>query len=62
MVQSNVLSDETKLLQFGYADETTFYGYTTKLPEPSAWNKFPTDANPKSRYKFTSIEVNFSLD
>ena len=62
MVQSNVLSDETQLFQFGYADETTFYSYSSKMPEPSAWNKFPTVADPKSRYKFTSIEVNFSLD
>ena len=57
-----MLSDETQLFQFGYAEETTFYSYMSKLPEPSAWNKFPTEANPDSRYKFTSIEVNFSLD
>lgn len=57
-----MLSDETQLFQFGYAEETTFYSYMSKLPEPSAWNKFPTTTEPDSRYKFTSIEVNFSLD
>ena len=32
------------------------------MPETSAWNKFPTDEDPLSRYKFTSVEVNFSAD
>ena len=32
------------------------------MPQTSAWNKFPTPKNPLSRYKFTSIEVNFSPD
>ena len=32
------------------------------MPEPSAWNKFPTKEDPLTRYKFTSVEVNFSLD
>ena len=31
-------------------------------PLPSAWIYFPTDENPSTRYKFASIEINFSLD
>lgn len=62
LVQRNMLYDETQLLQFGYASESPFYSYTSKFPQPSAWNKFPTAESPKERYKFTSVEVNFSLD
>ena len=29
---------------------------------PSSWNKYPTVENPSSRYKFTSIEINASMD
>ena len=32
------------------------------IQEPSAWNKYPSDEDPYSRYKFTSIEINFSPD
>ena len=56
------MEDETQLVQFGYAVERPFYSYFSKLPEPSAWNKFPTKENPSHRYKYTSIEVNYSLD
>ena len=62
MVQRNVLGDESQVLQFGYEVETEFYTYLNKMPEPSAWNKFPTTEKPLTRYKFTSVEVNFSLD
>lgn len=34
----------------------------SKLPEASAWNQFPSEKNPLSRYKFTSVEINFSPD
>ena len=61
-MQKNLLGDETQLLQFGYEEETEFYTYINKMPEPSAWNKFPTEKSPLTRYKFTSVEVNFSLD
>ena len=32
------------------------------MPQPSSWNKFPTKEDPSRRYKFTSLEVNLSLD
>ena len=57
-----MLGDETQIFQFGYEEETEFYSYINKMPEPSAWNKFPNKENPLTRYKFTSVEVNFSLD
>ena len=42
--------------------ETVFYGFFSMLPQPSAWNKFPNEKDPLARYKFTSVEVNFSAD
>ena len=33
-----------------------------QVPRPSAWSKFPTEENPENRYKFTSLEINFSQD
>lgn len=62
LIQRSVLGDETQRIQFGYEVETEFYTYLNKMPEPSAWNKFPTTEDPLTRYKFTSVEVNFSLD
>ena len=29
---------------------------------PSSWNQYPTEENPSNRYKFTSIEINASMD
>ena len=31
-------------------------------PLPSSWLTYPTPENPSSKYKFASIEVNFTLD
>ena len=31
------------------------------MPQPSAWDKYPTVENPLAKYKFTSLEVNLSL-
>ena len=55
-----MLSDETQIFQVGYSQDTEYYEYWSKLPETSSWNKFPTEENPLARYKFTSLEVNFS--
>ena len=61
-MQKNELSDETQIFQFGYSEDRNFYSFFSKVPEASAWNNFPTEKNPLSRYKFSSIEVNFSAD
>ena len=39
-----------------------YYSFISILPEASAWNRFPTEEDPLSRYKFTSVEINFSPD
>ena len=57
-----MLNDETQFFQFGYSEDRNFYSYQSTLPVASAWNKFPTLEDPLSRYKFTSVEVNFSPD
>ena len=62
LIQKNQLSDETQIFQFGYSEDRDFHSFFSKLPEASAWNKFPSEQDPLSRYKFTSIEVNFSAD
>ena len=57
------MEDESDYLQFGYTEDKIFYGVDySNLPEPSAWNRFPTAQDPSQRYKFTSIELNFSQD
>ena len=32
------------------------------MPQPSSWNKYPTKENPSNKYKFTSLEINMSID
>ena len=61
-MQKNELNDETQMFQFGYSEDRNFYSFFSKIPEASAWNHFLTEEVPLSRYKFTSIEVNFSAD
>ena len=58
----NELEDESQVLQMGFSEDYTFHEYTHYLPQPSAWNKFPTKEDPFKKYKFTSLEVNLSLD
>ena len=29
---------------------------------PSSWNQYPTEENPSNKYKFTSIEIDASMD
>ena len=60
LIQRDNLEDETQILQFGYSEDREFYSYLPETPAPSAWNKFPSKEDPFSRYKFTSLEVNFS--
>ena len=46
----------------GFSEDYIFHEYSHYLPQPSSWNKFPTKEEPSRRYKFTSLEVNLSLD
>lgn len=56
-----MLSDETQVVQYGVASETYFNEFKLAgTAFPSSWSKFPTEENPYSKYKFTSIEINFS--
>lgn len=47
-------------MQLGYSQDTDFFSYSSDLPRISSWNKYPSPEDPYSRYKFTSLEVNFS--
>ena len=61
-LKTQVLQDEAEIIQYGQETEQTFYSFELPAPLPSAWIYFPTDENQSSRYKFASIEINFSLD
>ena len=61
-LKTEVLQDEAEIIQYGQESEETFYSFELPAPLPSAWIYFPTDENKSSRYKFASIEINFTLD
>ena len=62
-LQKNLLEDEVDYMQYGYADTGYFNNFLIEANvRPSAWTKFPTEENPFGKYKFTSIEINFSQD
>ena len=58
-----MLSDETELVQYGMSVEDYFNEFKhAGAAYPSSWTKYPTDEDPYTKYKFTSIEINFSQD
>lgn len=58
----NILSDETSIIQLGYSSDKELYKHHIESPKISSWTAFPTVDEPGRRYKFTSVEVNFSPD
>ena len=57
------MSDETELVQFGFSTDTLFNSYDDNItPQYSAWNKFPTEQDPHSLYKYASVEINLNKD
>ncbi len=62
-LRTSQLNDETSFIQIGNAEESLFYGQYGK-PEirPSAWNEFPTEAEPNNKYKFTSLTIQINPD
>ena len=62
-IQTTELNDETAVVQLGNAQQSYFYGQNEKpVLIPSAWNKFPTEQSPKSKYKYTSLEITVNPD
>lgn len=59
---TNLLEDDTGLLQITNARERTFLDFHLQESTPSAWIYFPTEDDPGSKYKFTSLEIKMSLD
>lgn len=59
-MERSILSDETEWIQLGQSVDKDFYKVNVLEPQISAWDVFPTPDSPGSRYKFTSLEVNFS--
>ena len=58
-VQMNTLDDETSMLQYGQSEETEYLDMSMTEPGISSWNDNLID-NPGGRYKFNSMEINFS--
>ena len=42
-IQRSELNDETDIVQLGTADQTHFNTMLFQEPQPSGWDKFPTD-------------------
>lgn len=58
-----MLSDETTIVQYGMSSESYFNEFKLAgTAFPSAWTKYPTEEDPYTKYKFTSIEINFNQD
>ena len=58
-VQMNTLDDETSYLQWGQTEESEYLNMIMSEPGVSSWNDNLID-NPDGRYKFNSMEINFS--
>ena len=62
-IMSEMLSDETSLVQLGDSVDRPIYTYNEEMKvTDSNWNKFPTTENPESKYKFLSVVVNTNPD
>ena len=59
---TNYLNDESDYFQYGQEAKETFYTFKLPPPSPSSWIYYPTEEQPSTLYKFTSIEINFTLD
>ena len=49
-------------MYYGQDTTQTFYTFDLPQPLPSSWIYYPTDEEPSTRYKFVSIEINYTLD
>ena len=62
-VQSNVLYDNSDYINFGSAQETSYFNaYLDLNIIQSSWNTFPTKENPMSKFKFASFYVEKNQD
>lgn len=63
-ILQNRRSDETDLVQLGNKDETDFYNLNMQTFQlgVSSWNLYPTEEDPGSLYKFTSLYMKVSRD
>ena len=59
-MRTNIIKDETDFLQYGQEEENEIYTFEWPAPLPSAWIHFPTEENPSTKYKFISVEFNYS--
>ena len=50
------------MFQLGYSEDRDFHSTSQSMPEPSAWNTFPSEEFPLTKFKHTSMELNFSPD
>ena len=56
-----MIEDETGFVQVGTVTEREYTSYLDNItPLYSSWNKFPTDQDPYSLYKYASFEINLN--
>ena len=48
------------MLQFGFSEDSEFIDFHPSVPFGSSWINYPTAENPSTKYKFVSVEFNFS--
>ena len=62
-MKTEQLSDETSIVQTGVSTDTVYYTYEKDWDvEASSWSKFPSEEDPRTRYKHVSVTINASAD
>ena len=61
-VVSNLIADETQLIQFGVAEEDEFTTIEFGPPAPSSMTSWPTPEEPDNYYKISSSWVTLRMD
>ena len=56
------LEDQSSYLQYGNPDEIYYFSHDTPVQQPTSWNIFPTEDDPKALYKFASVNMQLNHD
>ena len=62
IVQSNLLADETGLVQWGVEDEIEYTTVDFDPPAPSSLWRWPSKTQPDNKYKIVSSYVTLTMD
>lgn len=59
---TNLLEDESTLFQYGEPSEQEYLDFHMSGPNPTSWINYPTEEEPSRLFKFTSMDIDMSLD